>query len=68
MRQPDDFNPTPGKVETLAPGIRRILCNMLGNDIEKGRIPRDFDLVGAMVKEISYTNAANYFGFDVPQV
>ena len=48
--------------------FRRILCNMLGSDIEKGRIPRDFDLVGAMVKEISYTNAANYFGFDVPQV
>ncbi len=48
--------------------FRRILCNMLGSDIEKGRIPRDFSLVGAMVKEISYTNAANYFGFDVPQV
>ncbi|WP_407493375.1 MBL fold metallo-hydrolase [Pseudooceanicola sp. MF1-13] len=27
MHQPDDFNPTPGLAEELAPGVRRILCN-----------------------------------------
>jgi glucuronate isomerase len=43
--------------------FRRILCNILGNDMEKGEIPADFELVGRMVENISYHNAANYFKF-----
>ena len=43
--------------------FRRILCNLLGSEMETGLIPRDFDLVGSMVKDISYRNAARYFGF-----
>jgi len=43
--------------------FRRILCNMLGKDIEAGLIPRDFDLVGQMVRDIAYNNAAQYFNF-----
>ncbi len=45
--------------------FRRILCNMLGNDIEKGLIPRDEALVGRMVSDICYHNAARYFGFEL---
>jgi glucuronate isomerase len=41
--------------------FRRILCNLLGNDMENGEIPYDFDLVGSMVKDISYNNAKAYF-------
>jgi glucuronate isomerase len=41
--------------------FRRILCNILGNDMEKGEIPADFELVGKMVENISYHNAKNYF-------
>jgi len=41
--------------------FRRILCNILGNDMEKGEIPADFELVGKMVENISYHNAVNYF-------
>jgi glucuronate isomerase len=41
--------------------FRRILCNILGNDMEKGEIPADFKLVGKMVENISYYNAVNYF-------
>ena len=41
--------------------FRRILCNILGNDMEKGEIPSDFELVGKMVENISYHNAKNYF-------
>ncbi len=47
--------------------FRRILCNILGTDMEQGLIPRDFDFVGQMVKDISYNNAADYFGFDLPK-
>jgi len=46
--------------------FRRILCNMLGNDMVNGLIPNDMGLVGAMVERISYGNAAEYFGFDLP--
>jgi glucuronate isomerase len=48
--------------------FRRILCNILGSDIEKGLVPKDMELVGGMVRDICYNNAARYFGFDVPTV
>jgi glucuronate isomerase len=43
--------------------FRRIMCNLLGTDMENGEIPMDFDLVGGMVQDISYNNAKNYFKF-----
>jgi len=46
--------------------FRRILCNRLGREMEKGWIPADCDLVGEMVKDICYRNAVRYFGFDLP--
>ncbi len=44
--------------------FRRLLCNILGSEIEKGVLPKDMELVGGMVKDISYNNAKKYFGFD----
>lgn len=41
--------------------FRRILCNILGNDIENGLIPPDIELLGGMVKDICYNNARSYF-------
>ncbi len=43
--------------------FRRILCNLLGKDIENGEMPNDLKLVGSMVEDISYNNAKNYFNF-----
>jgi glucuronate isomerase len=43
--------------------FRRVLCNMLGEEIEKGLIPDDLNLIGRLVADISYTNARNYFNF-----
>lgn len=43
--------------------FRRILCNLLGNDIEKGELPNDIDWLGNMVQDICYRNAERYFGF-----
>lgn len=42
--------------------FRRVLCNLLGADMERGEIPMDFDWVGGMVKRICYRNAEAYFG------
>jgi glucuronate isomerase len=44
--------------------FRRILCNILGCEMEKGLIPEDEELVGGMVKDICYYNAKRYFSFD----
>lgn len=44
--------------------FRRILCNLLGEDINKGELPDDFDLIGKLVQDICYNNAAGYFGID----
>ncbi|MBW8001351.1 MAG: glucuronate isomerase [Planctomycetes bacterium] len=41
--------------------FRRILCNILGNDIRNGEIPRDMELIGRIVEDICYNNAHNYF-------
>jgi glucuronate isomerase len=43
--------------------FRRILCNLLGKDMEKGLIPKDMNLVGGMVENICYQNAKDYFQF-----
>ena len=43
--------------------FRRILCNLLGNDVEKGLLPNDQAILGRMVEDISYNNARRYFKF-----
>lgn len=44
--------------------FRRILCNLIGNDVEKGMLPAsEMDWMGEMVENICYNNAKNYFGF-----
>ena len=48
--------------------FRRLLCNILGGEIENGLLPGDYDLVGEMVRDISFNNARNYFDFDLADV
>jgi glucuronate isomerase len=48
--------------------FRRLLCNILGRDIERGLIPPDYPLVGGMVRDICYNNAVRYFGFKLAEV
>lgn len=43
--------------------FRRILCNILGDEMSRGLLPMDFELVGNMVEAISYKNAIHYFDF-----
>jgi glucuronate isomerase len=44
--------------------FRRVLCNLIGKDIENGEIPDDDELVGPMIRSLCYTNARDYFGFE----
>jgi len=43
--------------------FRRILCRLLGEWVEDGRFPNDMDLLGEIVRGISYENARKYFHF-----
>jgi glucuronate isomerase len=43
--------------------FRRILCNLLGEDIENGELPDDIAWVGKIVQDICYNNAKSYFNF-----
>lgn len=43
--------------------FRRLLCNLIGNDVEKGLLPDDKESLYRMVEDISYYNAKNYFKF-----
>jgi glucuronate isomerase len=43
--------------------FRRILCNLIGSDVENGELPNDKKLLGQMVEDVSYNNAKRYFNF-----
>jgi len=44
--------------------FRRILCNLIGNDVENGLLPvSEMDFLGQMVENISYYNAKSFFNF-----
>ena len=45
--------------------FRRVLCNLLGAEMERGELPADRELVGAMVREICFGNARSFFNLEL---
>ena len=45
--------------------FRRVLCNKLGAEMERGELPDDEALVGGMVADICFNNARNYLGLQL---
>jgi glucuronate isomerase len=45
--------------------FRRLLCQIIGEDVENGELPRDMALLGNLVKRVCYVNASTYFGFEL---
>ena len=43
--------------------FRRLLCNLLGEDVRRGYLPDDRELLGRLVRNVSFFNARDYFGF-----
>ena len=43
--------------------FRRILCNLLGEDVRRGLVPDDRDLLGRLISNVCFFNAKSYFGF-----
>jgi glucuronate isomerase len=48
--------------------FRRLLCDMLGRDVERGELPKDLKLLGSMVQNICFGNAKAYFGLETGNV
>ena len=45
--------------------FRRLLCAMLGRDVERGLVPHDMGLLGKLVQNVCFGNARDYFAFHV---
>ena len=45
--------------------FRRILCNLVGQDMGNGELPDDKGLLGSLIENICYRNAREYFGFEL---
>lgn len=45
--------------------FRRVLCNLLGSEMESGELPKDRALVGGMVRRICFANARDYFRLEL---
>lgn len=43
--------------------FRRILCNLIGEDVVNGELPADMTHLGKIVQDICYNNTKEYFGF-----
>jgi glucuronate isomerase len=43
--------------------FRRVLCQLLGEWVDQGRLPEDEEYLGGIVRDICYGNAHSYFGF-----
>jgi glucuronate isomerase len=45
--------------------FRRILCNLIGSEADRGELPDDFDQLTGLVRAICFGNAKRHFGFNV---
>ena len=43
--------------------FRRVLCNLFGDEIQRGELPNDLEWIGKIIQDICYNNAKEYFGF-----
>jgi glucuronate isomerase len=48
--------------------FRRLLCQILGEEVENGTLPKDMKLLEGMVRDICYRNAEAYFGMEAGKV
>jgi glucuronate isomerase len=42
--------------------FRRLLCNLLGEDLRRGLVPDDREMLGRLIAKVSFANARDYFG------
>lgn len=47
--------------------FRRVLCNLLGTDMQRGELPNDEAMIGGLVRNICYQNARQYLGLSIDE-
>jgi glucuronate isomerase len=45
--------------------FRRILCNLIGGEADRGELPDDFEALSGLIRDVCFGNAKRHFGFDV---
>lgn len=45
--------------------FRRIMCNLIGEWVENGEFPQDYETLGKIVRDISFNNAKRYFDVEI---
>lgn len=45
--------------------FRRILCNLIGSEADRGELPDDFEALSGLIRAVCFGNAKRHFGFDV---
>ncbi len=45
--------------------FRRILCNLIGGEADRGELPDDFEALSGLIRAVCFGNAKRHFGFDV---
>jgi glucuronate isomerase len=45
--------------------FRRLVCNLLGNDVRDGLLPEDRDVLGGLAQDVSFFNAREYLGLEL---
>jgi glucuronate isomerase len=45
--------------------FRRVLCQLIGRDLEAGELPDDDELIGPLIRRICYGNAKEYLGLEI---
>jgi glucuronate isomerase len=45
--------------------FRRLVCNLLGDDVRRGHLPDDRGLLGRLAQDVSFFNAREYLGLDL---
>jgi glucuronate isomerase len=45
--------------------FRRILCNLIGSEADRGELPDDFDALADLIRAVCFENANRHFGFNV---
>ncbi len=45
--------------------FRRVICNLIGRDVEGGEMPDDDSLVGPMIRNICFGNVRDYLGLEL---
>jgi glucuronate isomerase len=45
--------------------FRRLVCNLLGDDVRRGLLPDDRELIGKLAQDVSFFNARDYLGLEL---